>query len=207
MGHFLFFIYVNDLTLRSDSNFTLFGDDTTIIEKSPSFDFTILNGSIKKVDRWIEEKKPKSNVDKSKVVFGKSVFFELSFRIHDILINLQLKYLSVVIDEKLTISDHCAIVKNNMLYCNYHVPRARYFVTRSHLLSYYKTHIKTIVQYGIPIFGCTSYSSFDPVLKIQKVIVRSTCFFPKDANVPQFIVDSDLSTVCNFRVYELLKNY
>ena len=107
----LLYIYVNDLPLCADSNFTLFADDTTILEKIPSFDLTRLNGSIEKIDKWIKENTLKCNVDKSKaVVFGNNVPSELSFGVHKI--KPQLKYLGIVIDEKLTFSDHCARVKN-----------------------------------------------------------------------------------------------
>ena len=49
LGTLFFIIYVNDLLLCADSNFTLFADDT-ILEKIPSFDLTRLNGSIEKID-------------------------------------------------------------------------------------------------------------------------------------------------------------
>ena len=206
LGPLFFIIYVNDLPLCADSNFTLFADDTTILEKIPSFDLTRLNGSIEKIDRWMKENKLKCNVDKSKaVVFGNNVPSELKFEVHKILIKPQLKYLGIIIDEKLTFSDHCARVKNKLLFFNYTVLRARNFLTRSQLLSYYKTHVNPIVQYGVLIYGCTSYSNLDPVLKIQKRIVRSICFLPKYASVHQFMVENELPTVYELHVYELLK--
>ena len=74
LGPLFFIIYVNDLPLCADSNFTLFDDDTTILEKIPSFDLTRLNGSIEKIDRWMKENKLQCNVDKAKaVVFGNNV--------------------------------------------------------------------------------------------------------------------------------------
>ena len=206
LGPLLFILYVNDLPLCAESNFTLFADDTTVLEKIPSFDLTTIIGTIENVDSWMKENKLKCNVDKSKaVVFGNNLPSELSFGVHNILIKPQLKYLGVVIDEKLTFSDHCAKVKNRLLFCNYTVLRARNFLTRSQLLSYYKTHVNPIVQYGVLIYGCTSYSNLDPVLKIQKRIVRSICFLPKYASVHQFMVENELPTVYEFHIYELLK--
>ena len=113
--------------------------------------------------------------------------------------------MGIIIDEKLTFSDHCARVKNKLLFCNYTVLRARNFLRRSQLLSYYKTHVNPIVQYSVLIYGCTSYSNLDPVLKIQKRIVRSICFLPKYASVHQFLVENELPTVYELHVYELLK--
>ena len=55
LGSLFFIIYMNDLPLCADSNFTMFADDTTILEKTPSFDLTNLNGSKEKIDRWIKE--------------------------------------------------------------------------------------------------------------------------------------------------------
>ena len=179
LGPLFFIIYVNDLPSCADSNFNLFADNTTILEKMPSFDLTRLNGSMEKIDRWMKENKLKYIVDKSKaVVFGNNVPSELSFEVHKYLIKPQLNYLCNIIDEMLTFSDHCARVKNKLLICNYTVLRARKLLTRSQLLSYYKTHVNPIVQYGVLIYGCTSNSNLDPILKIQKRIVRSICFLP-----------------------------
>ena len=65
LGPLFFIIYVNDLHSCADSTFTLFADDTTVLEKIQSFDLTKLNGSIEKIDRWMKENKLKCNVDKS----------------------------------------------------------------------------------------------------------------------------------------------
>ena len=92
-----------------------------------------------------------------------------------------------------------------MSFCNYTVLRARNFFKRSQLLYYYKTHVNPIVQYGVLIYGCTSYSNLDPNLKIQKQIVRSICCFPKYASVHQFKVENELPTVYELHVCELLK--
>ena len=100
----------------------------------------------------MKENKLKCNVDKSKaVVFGNNVPSQLSFEVHKFLIKPQLKYLGIIFDEKLTLSDPCARVKNKLLFYNYTVLRARNFLTRSQLLSYYKTHVNPIVQYGVLI--------------------------------------------------------
>ena len=125
------------------------------------------------------------------VVFGNNLPPELSFGVHNILIKPQLKYLGIVIDEKLTFSDHCARVKNKLLFCNYTILRTRKFLTRSQILYFYETHVNPIVQYGVLIYGCTSYWNLDPVLKIQKRKVRSICFLPKYASVHQSMVENE----------------
>ena len=57
----------------------------------------------------MKEKKLKCNVSESTaVVFDNNVPSQLSFGLHNILVKPQLKYLGIVIHEKLTFSDHCA---------------------------------------------------------------------------------------------------
>ena len=110
-----------------------------------------------------------------------------------------------MIDEKLTFKDHVAKVKGKLQYCNYIILRTRQFLTRSQLLFFYKTHVIHIVQYGVLVYGCTSYSNLDPIHKLQKRIVRSICFLCKYASVSEYMVENELPTVYELHLYELLK--
>ena len=126
----------------------------------------------------MKENKLECNVNKFKaVIFAKKVSSSTSFGNHKIQIEPQLKYLGVVIDEKLTVNDHCTKVKNKLLFCHYIVLKIRALLIGLQLLFYYKTHAIPYVQYGALIHGCTSFSNLDPVLKIQKRIITSICSF------------------------------
>ena len=100
---------------------------------------------------------------------------------HQIPIKPQLKDLGIVINDKqLTFCDHVLRLENKLMLCNYIVLRTRNYLT-SQLLFYYKTHFNPIIQYGVLIHDCTTYSNLDAVLKIQKRIIRNI-YFPRYMN-------------------------
>ena len=205
VGPLFFILYVNDLPNAAISRVSLFADDTTVLERIPNFNLSIFNQPIRDNDTWMRKIRLKCNIDKSKaVVFANKVNLGLNFEEYQIAINPQLKYLGIVIDDKLTFCDHVLRLKNKLLFCNYIVLRTRNYLTRSQLLFYY-THVNPIIQYGILIYGCTAYSNLDPVLKVQKRIIRNICFIPKYASVSDYMVANELPTVYELHFYELLK--
>ena len=153
-----------------------------------------------------EKKRFQCNADTSKaVVFANKVNHGLNFEEYQMAIKLQLKYLGFVIDDYLTFCDHVLRLKNKLLFCNYIVLRTRNYLTRLQLFFYYKKHVNSIIQYRVLIYGCTAYSNIDPVLKIQKRIIRNIYFLPKYASGSDYMVTNELPTVCELHVYELLK--
>ena len=135
VGPLFFILYVNDLPDAAISRVTLFADDTTVLERIPNFNLSILNQTIRDIDTWMRKNRLKCNIDKSKaVVFANKVNLGLNFEEYQIAINPQLKYLGIVIDDKLTFCDHVLRLKNKLLFCNYIVLRTRNYLTRSQLL-------------------------------------------------------------------------
>ena len=100
---------------------------------------------------------------------------------------------------------HVAKIKSKLLFFNYVVWRSSEYLTRSQLILFYKLHINPLVQYGVLIYGCTSYSQLSPIHKIQKRIVRTMFRLPKYANVSEIMLRNELLTVYELHVYELFK--
>ena len=176
-----------------------------LLERIPNFNLSILNQTIRDIDTWMRKNRLKGNVDKSKsVVFANKVNHGLNFEKYQIAIKPQLKYLGIVIDDKLIFCDHVLRLKHKLLFCNI-VLRSRNYLTRSQLLFYYKTHVNPIIQYEVLIYGCTAYSNLDPVVKIQKRSIRNIHFLPKYASVSDYMGANELPSVYELHVYELLK--
>ena len=184
----------------------MFADDTNLYQELPSFNLMHFKETIRKIEHWMNGNKLKCNVDKSKaLVFASKVPTDLSFGELNIEILTSLKYLGIILDNHLSFSEHVAKIKNKLLFFNYVVWWSRDFLTRSQIILFYKLHINTSVQYGVLIYGCTSYSQLSPVLKIQKRIIRTTFFLPKYARVSEIMLRNELPTVYELHVYELLK--
>ena len=144
LGPSLYLLYINDLPRHVNACITFFADDTNIFSNENT-SLQSLADILDKVDEWMRSNKLKSNLDKSTAVcFGKNTVnhhmegFELNIR-------QKLKYLGVIIDEKISFKDHNSKVKSKMLFCNYTVWRTRRLLTNDQLLIYYKLHLKPII--------------------------------------------------------------
>ena len=202
LGPLLFLLYINDLPNCVNAGITFFADDTNIFHNE-SNSARSLPEILKDVDVWMKRNKLKCNLDKSKVVSfgGKTADLELG----DFGLSVQpnLKYLGVIIDEKLSFKDHIAKVKSKLLFCNFTILRTRRLLTKQQLLIYYKLHVRPVVQYGVLLYGCTAYSSLEPVFRIQKRIMKNIFNVPKFASVKDLMIEHDVATVYELHVYEL----
>ena len=81
----------------------------------------------------------------------------------------------------------------------------RHYVPRNLLIEYYKSNVNPIIQYGIIVYGCCSFSSLQPILRLQKKILKFTYFRKKYSNSEDIFVRNKLLTVYEFHIYELLK--
>ena len=97
------------------------------------------------------------------------------------------------------------IFKTDLFFCNYIVSRTRALFIRTQLLTYYRTHVKPIVQYGVPVHGCTAYSNLHEIFKVQKRIIQSICFLSKYANVTDYVTENELPTAYELHIFELFE--
>ena len=204
LGPLLFLLYINDLPNCVNTSITFCANDTNIFHNEIN-SARSLPEILKDVDVWMKRNKLKCNLDKSKVVSfgGKTADLELG----DFGFSVQpnLKYIGVIIDEKLSFKDHIAKVKSKLLFCNFTILRTHRLLTKQQLLIYYKIHVKPVVQYGVLLYGCTAYLSLDPVFRIQKRIMRNIFNLPKFASVKDLMIEHDVAIVYELHVYELFK--
>ena len=81
----------------------------------------------------------------------------------------------------------------------------RHYVPRSVLLKYYFCNVKPIVQYGILVYGCTSFTVLEPIPAMQRKILRLIYFKSKHESVSKVFEDMKILTVHELYVYELIK--
>ena len=106
LGTLLFLLYINDLPNCVNAGITFFADDTNIFHNE-SNSARSLPEILKDVDVWMKRNKLKCNLDKSKVVsFGEKTA-DLELGDFGLSVQPHLKYLGVIIDEKLFQRPHC----------------------------------------------------------------------------------------------------
>ena len=160
-------LYINDLPRRVNASITFFAGDTNLFYNENT-SLQSLADLLDKVDDWMRKNKLKCSLDKSTAAcFGKNTVNQQMEGL-ELNIRQKLKFLGVIIDEKLSFKDHISKVKTKLLFCNYTVWRRRCLLTNDQLLIYYKLHVKPIIQYGVLLYGCTSFSALQPIMILQR---------------------------------------
>ena len=83
--------------------------------------------------------------------------------------------------------------------------RMRKVMHRKHLLQYYISYIKPIIQYGILIYGCTHKSILNRILMVQKRNTRIIIFKRFKDPITDVMTEHKIYTVYELHYYELLK--
>ena len=154
----------------------------------------ILNGNygtltetLSKVDDWLKSNKLKCNLDKSEAIFlKKSSEHDLHLGALANDMQLSLNYLSVVIDNYLRFREHAAKIERKLNFCHHTVRRSHDLLTEFRTLVYYILHVNPLIQYGILIYGWTSFSIVSPIY--TKTILQTMMFFEKFGSVDSLMI-------------------
>ena len=93
----------------------------------------------------------------------------------------------------------CDSVNNAGLYQNYGTTCLEISI------EYYKSNVNPITQNGIIVYGCCSFSSLLPILRLQKKILKFIYFRKKYSNSEDIFDRSKMMNVYEFHIYDLLK--
>ncbi len=115
------------------------------------------------------------------------------------------KYLGLHIDYNLSFQSHIRSVADKVSKQCGIVAKLRHYVPRRKLIEYYKSNIKSILQYGILVYGCCSFSTLIPLLLLQKKILKFIHFRRRSDHSNDLYLSHQLLTIHKLRVYELLK--
>ena len=136
----------------------LFADDTNITSvcsSSASFPNDLSN-----ICDWFLSNKLSINVDKSSLFnFNRKKSASiLQVEIKESLLNINdyCKYLGVLVDGNLKFCEHVRYIRFKLARHSSMISKMRRYVPQSVLLKYCFSNVKSIVQYGILVYGCTS---------------------------------------------------
>ena len=176
----LFLLYINDLPKFSKVASTiLFADDTTICFSSPDLSelTSLCNSELEKFYSWTKSNKLTLNVAKTNCML-------VSNRANDancptILLNnspLQfkssVKFLGIVIDNKLNFSEHIKTIKNKLSKNVGILNRLKKFVPPETLRNLYFSLLYPYLNYCVIIWGGTFATHIHPIKILQKRAIR-----------------------------------
>ena len=206
LGPLLFLIYINDLPLACKSlDVILFADDTNLT--ALNCDIEDIEEDLHSLNNWLNANRLALNRKKSvQMNIGKTASIT-EFCLSDCVIDAKTvcKYLGILVDNKLSFQSHIDFVKQRLgKQCGI-ISKLRHYVPRSQLLAYYSSNIKPIIQYGILVYGCCSYSSLEPIFILQKKILKFIYFRKRRDTCSDIFNDNKILTVFELYIYELLK--
>ena len=180
LGPTLFIIYINDLcSVSSDSHYTLFADDTTILFRNNSLSnlVSLCNREIRKFKNWTVANRLTLNVDKTfymifsnrshgtdppEVYYGNSMIF----------LKNECRFLGIQLDDKLNFSKHANHVITKISKTVGIICRIRDFVPPSVLQTLYFSLFYPYICYCSIIWGFTYECYINPIFLAQKRIIR-----------------------------------
>ena len=184
LGPLLFILYINDLANVSDVLFPiLFADDTSVyIEADKESDLIkTLNEELAKLNIWLNANKLTINIAKSHyMVFHRGR--RKSNICSPILNNVSLervqctKFLGIIIDDGLKWTNHISYIKNKIAKGFGIILRTRKFFNKKTLLNLYHAFIFPYLIYCVEIWGNAANIYLDPLIKLQKKIIRVITF-------------------------------
>ena len=111
----------------------------------------------------------------------------------------------MIIDSKLSYHAHISSVTERLgRQCGV-MSKLRHFVPRYQLIGYYRNVVCPIIQYGVLVYGCCSFSSLSPIYQLQKKIIKVIYFRKRHDDSKDLFTANKILTVFELHINELLK--
>ena len=184
LGPILFLLYVNDLPNVSKFKTTLFADDTNLHTSHSDISLLQMEVSqeINKVDKWLRKNKLNLNYNKSSyMIIGNHLGARNSFNLLIINSNIipqsnTVKYLGVILDNKLTWQPHIDNTSKKLSKCCSIVFKLRHYVPLSTLKVLYYGMFNSVLQYSLINWGRASLCHVQKIKILQNCFLRASLF-------------------------------
>ena len=158
LGPFLFLVYINNLPNSCDSKMILYADDSVSLCTDPSVKKlqTKTETEFRNLENWIKLNRQSLNYKKTdNILFSRKKRKPLdnNFSIHTekgpIEVKSTIKYLGVLIDSKLSWTNHIHHIVNKLSIARGILPKIKHFASKSVLRNVYFGLAYPYLQYGV----------------------------------------------------------
>ena len=215
LGPLLFLVYINDIFLATNIKLRLFADDACLSYQHCDFDQVnvVINKELSKIDEWLRKNRLFINYSKTKfLLFNKTAKkkkFFVKVNGFEIEQSESIKYLGVVLDDKLNWKAHLKYLKAKLSRSCYIMSKLRYYLDTSTLKMVYYSLFYPHVQYCISAWGGAATSHLKTIVIMQKRIVRYVCRVPALTSTNSLFVKTGilkLNEIFNLQVCKLMLN-
>jgi len=175
----LFLIYINDITKASSFRTTLFADDINLHMSNSSFNVlqTTVNLELCKIDNCLRANKLSLNYNKTNFMLLTSqkhnpASFKVIINNHNISPEDNLKYLGVLLDNKLSWKPHVQKVKTQLSRACGILSKLKHYTTPPVLKVVYNSLIHPYLNYSNLNWGRASNATIQPLIKLQNKAIR-----------------------------------
>ena len=216
LGPLLFLININDLPSSTNLKVRLFADDACVSyqHQDPSTLNEIINTELVKINDWLESNKLFINYSKSNfLIFNKTRKqhkFLIQLKNHTLTQVSSTKYLGVIIDDKLTWKPHINYLKSKLSRNCYALTRLKGYLDESVMKMVYYSLIYPHLQYCISSWGAAASSNIDPIIKLQKRIIRYICHMPARSHTNNLFTKTEIlkfKDIFELQVCKLVHKY
>ena len=189
VGPLFFLLYINDIAASSEKlSFYLFADDTTILCSDKNIDTLeqTLNDELVHVSNWLIANKLSLNVKKSNVLLFRTKnstgIRKINIKINgiDVEEKLYAKYLGVLIDNKLSYTEHINHVNSKLIKGNAILTKVRHFLPEKLLINTYHAQIQPHIDYGLNAWGYAAKTNLTKIERQQRKSIRIMNFKKRD---------------------------
>jgi len=175
----LFLIYSNDITKASSFHTTLFADDINLHMSNSSFNIlqTTVNLELCKIDHWLRANKLSLNCSKTNFMLltsrkHKPASFKVIINNHNISAEDNLKYLGVLLVNKLSWKPHVQKVKTQLSRVCGILSKLKHYTTPLVLKVVYNSLIHPYLNYSILNWGRTSNATIQSLIRLQNKAIK-----------------------------------
>ena len=163
LGHFYFFLYLNDICSVSKLLFTLlYADDTCVMLSGKDLNdlIAVLNVELISLSDWLKSNKLSLNTQKTFfMVFHRARL--KSANCNDLVIDnasiarvYSAKYLGIIIDVKFNWIEHITYIKNKISKAIGIMYKVRQYLDKSSLVNLYYSYVYPYLTYCTEVWGC-----------------------------------------------------
>ena len=205
LGPLLFLLYINDLHQHCKlAEVFHFADNTSLLFPL-SANLTDAQKELDVVNKWLQSNKLTLNLSKTELQCTQSIQDALLMQGNELKLVEVAKYLGLYIDSKLSFKDHVAhlITRLSKLIGLSFVMRK--YLKTSVLLKFYDCYIKSVIQYGLLIYGSCSKSILMPLKRLQKKFLRCISYTPARESAEHLFEKYNILPVHKLYIYDLIK--
>ena len=182
LGPLLFIIYINDIVTCSELSALLFADDAVLTLSQDSIKQLErkFNKEIKKLHHWFVANKLTLNLKKTKfMLFSKQKKnktkvkkFKININNYSIKQVTEMKYLGVILDNKLNWHNHIQYVCSKLAKAAGIIYKVRSKAPENVLMLLYHSLVGTYLRYGIASWGSAKTTALSKLQALQNKVVR-----------------------------------